>query len=165
MTGQRRIDLIRQRDRNVCVLREELENPDLIPDEEHTRRQLLTLLMAPSQNPGKLSAPKTEPHSSAETSRNASMDWSRGPSGDYSGDHSRDQSRNSSYEVRITPAPRPSHDMGVRRESVVGNGGGLGLPASLRLEQEFRRSGIIMRATLGHDEEIGSDYCPEHYGL
>lgn len=93
------------------------------------------------------------------------MDRSRGPSGDYSRDHSEDQSRNSSPEIQTTPAPRPSHDMSIRRESVVENGGGLGLPASLRLEQEFRRSGIIMRATLGHGEEIGGDYCPEHYGL
>ena len=165
LTGQRRIDLIRQRDLNVSVLREELENPDLIPDEEHTRRQLLTLLMAPSQNPGKLSAPKTAFDPSAEASRDSSIDQSRGPSGDYSGSHNGDQSRNSNHEIRTTPAPRPSHDTSFRRESVVGNGGGLGLPASLRLEREFRRSGIIMKATLGHDEEIGGDYCPEHYGL
>ena len=165
MTGQRRIDLIRQRDLNVSVLREELENPDLIPDEEHTRRQLLTLLMAPSQNPRKLSAPKTAFNPSTEGSRDASIDQSRGASGDYSGSHDGDRSRNSRHEIRTTPAPRPSHDTSVRRESVVGNGGGLGLPASLRLEQEFRRSGIIMKATLGHDEEIGGDYCPEHYGL
>ncbi|CUS10618.1 unnamed protein product [Tuber aestivum] len=165
LTGQRRIDLIRQRDLNVSVLREELENPDLIPEEEHMRRQLLTLLMAPSQNPGKLLVPNTGFDSSAETSRSASVDRSRGPSRDYNSDHSRGHSGNPSYEIRPSPTPRPSHDMGIRRESAIGDGGGLGLPSSLRLEQEFRRSGVVMKATLGHDEEISGDYCPEHYGL
>jgi len=121
--------------------------------------------MAPSLNPRKLSVPKAAFDSSAEVSRNASIDQSRGPDGDHSGDHNGDRGGNPSYEIRTTSTPRPSNDMSSRRESVVVNGGGLGLPASLRLEQEFRRSGIIMRATLGHDEEIGGDYCPEHYGL
>lgn len=109
--GNRKIDLIRQHDANMAILQSQLEDPSLIPTEEHTRRQLLKLLLSDQQ-----------------------------------------QSPHSQQTERIPEEGYYSNEAEIERERVQEEGG-VGLPPGLRRDREWRRSGVVMSATVGHGGE------------
>ena len=161
LTSQRRIDIIRKRDASLDELHGELENPDLIPEEEHTRRQLLRLLINQPQSQTKIVSFGGAPDSDLGTSRRTSGVVRQ--SVDV-GVLTRGEEGRVGSEGGGEGGSEGGSGGGNGGGEGGGEGGGLGLPAGLRLDQEFRRSGIIMRATLGHDEEINGDYYYHYYG-
>lgn len=92
----------------MAILQDQFEDPSLIPTEEHTRRQLLKLLLT-DQN----------------------------------------QQPCSQQDVRVPEViHNPNEAEGEQRLE-----GGVGLPPGLRRDREWRRSGVIMSATVGHGGE------------